>query len=324
MSVAGLFKRYGTLAGFAAVVLVFWMLLPDTFITVRNLLNLSQQISMLAVVAMTMTIVMAMNDFDLSVGSLASLSGIIAAVSFTHDWPIAMALVAAMSAGVTGGLINGWLVSYLGILPFVATLGTMTIYSGAAFLFSGGKTLFGRDIPEAFGGFSRGGVPLDWLGIDAVHIPALTVIALVVFILVWYLLERRVFGRHLYVIGNNKEAARLAGINVKRLRLIAFAFTGAGAAIAGLMLASRVASANPTQGAGLMLDAIAAVFLGMSLHRRGEPRVLTTFFGVLMLGLVDNGLTQLSVDSYVREILVGIILLIAVGFSAFAGKSRSF
>lgn len=314
-------RQYTTLTGFAAVVLVLWLLLPDTFITARNLLNVSQQISMLAVVAFTMTIVMAMNDFDLSVGSLASLSGISAAVLFTHDWPIVIALSAALAVGLCGGLLNGWLVSYVGILPFVATLGTLTIFSGAAFLVSGGKTIFGRDIPEAFGSFSRSGIPLDWLGYENLRIPSLSIIALLVLLGVWYLLEKRVFGRHLYVIGNNKEAAHYAGIAVKRQRLIAFALTGVGAALAGLMLASRVASANPTQGAGLMLDGIAAVFLGMSLHRSGEPHVPGTLVGVSMLGLLDNGLTQLSVDSYVREILVGVILLIAVGFSMVTGKT---
>jgi ribose transport system permease protein len=314
-------RQYATLAGFAGVVIVLWLLLPDTFITARNLLNVSQQISMLAVVAFTMTIVMAMGDFDLSVGSLASLAGITAAVLFTHDWPIAMALSAALTVGLCGGLLNGWLVSYVGILPFVATLGTLTIYSGAAFLVSGGKTIFGRDIPAAFGSFSRSGIPLNWPGYDNLRIPSLSIIALLVLLGVWFLLEKRTFGRHLYVIGNNKEAAHYAGIAVKRQRLIAFALTGLGAALAGLMLASRVASANPTQGAGLMLDGIAAVFLGMSLHRSGEPHVLGTLIGVSMLGLLDNGLTQLSVDSYVREILVGVILLIAVGFSMMTGKA---
>jgi len=311
-------RSYGTLAGFILIILLFWVQLPETFLSIRNLLNVSQQISMLAVVAFTMTIVMAMNDFDLSVGSLASLAGVVAAVLFTHEWPIPLALFAALIVGLAGGLLNGWLVSYVGILPFVATLGTLTIYSGTAFLVSGGKTIFGRDIPAAFGTFSRGGIPLDWAGLENIQIPSLTIIALVVLAGVWYLLEKRVFGRHLYVIGNNKDAAHVAGIKVKRQRLIAFALTGLGAAT---MLASRVASANPTQGTGLMLDAIAAVFLGMSLHKSGEPHVLATLIGVLMLGLLDNGLTQLSVDSYIREILVGVILLIAVGFSALGNRS---
>lgn len=309
-------RSYAALTGFAAVVAVFWILLPDTFITARNLTNLSQQISMLAVVAFSMTIVMAMNDFDLSVGSTASLAGVVVGMLFTHEWPLPLALLTALSVGLVCGLFNGWLVSYAGILPFVATLGTLTMFSGTAFLVSGGKTIFGSDIPKEFSNFSRDGIPLDWLGLTKIQLPSLTLIALIVLGATWYLMEKRVFGRYLYVIGSNKETAHLTGIRVKKLRLIAFALTGLGAALAGLMLASRVASANPTQGAGLMLDAIAAVFLGMSLHRSGEPHVIATLIGVLMLGILDNGLTQLSVDSYIREILVGVVLIVAVGISA--------
>jgi len=305
-----------------AALAALWLALPDTFFTPGNLLNVSRQISMLCVVACTMTIVMAMGDFDLSVGSMASLAGVVAAVLFTQDQSIAVAVAAALAIGLAGGLINGLLVSYIGILPFVATLGTLTIYSGAAFLISGGKTVFGRDIPDAFGGFARGGLPLDAIGLQGVRLPALTVLALGVVAVVWYLLERRVFGRHLYVMGGNREAARLAGIPVRRLRLYAFGLTGLGAAAAGLMLASRVASANPTQGAGLMLDAIAAVFLGMTLHRSAEPHVLGTLAGVVLLGLLDNGLTQLSVDSYVREILVGMLVIAAVGLASFSRDRR--
>jgi len=297
-------------------------LLPDTFLTAGNLLNVSRQVSMLAVVAMTMTLVMAMGDFDLSVGSMASLAGVTAAVLFTQGHGVPIAVGGALLVGFLGGLVNGMLVSYFRILPFVATLGTLTVFSGVAFLVSGGKTIFGRAIPDAFGGFARGGPPLDVLGLEGLRLPALTLVALVVLALVWYLLERRAFGRHLYVIGNNVEAARLAGVPVERLRTIAFVLTGLGAAVAGLMLASRVASANPTQGAGLMLDAIAAVFLGMTLQRDGEPRVLGTLTGVALLGLLDNALTQLAIDSYVREILVGTIVVAAVGLSGWRRDAR--
>ena len=295
-------------------------MLPETFLTAGNLINVSRQISMLAVVAITMTIVMTMGDFDLSVGSMASLSGITAAVLFSHDQSIVVAILAALSVGLVGGLFNGWLVSYVGILPFIATLGTLTIFSGAAFLASDGKTIFGRDIPEAFGGFARSGISLDSAGLESLRLPALTIIALVVLIVVWHVLERRVFGRHLRVIGGNREAAELAGVPVKRLRLIAFGLTGLGAATAGLMLASRVASANPTQGSGLMLDAIAAVFLGMALTRSGEARVPATFTGVVVLGLMDNALTQLSVDSYLREVFVGALVLVAVAITSLRAR----
>jgi len=306
--------------GFAAILLFFWSNIPETFMTPRNWLNISQQISMLAVVAFTMTIVMAMSDFDLSVGSMASLAGIVAALLFSQGQPIFVGVGAALVVGLLGGLLNGFLVSIIGILPFVATLGTLTIFSGIAFLISDGKTIFGRDIPEAFGGFARDGIPLGVVDERPLLLPNLTITALVVLLLVWLLMEQTVFGRRLYAIGGNPEAARLAGIRVKRLRLIGFVLTGLGAAVGGLMFASRVASANPTQGAGLMLDAIAAVFLGMTMSEEGEAHVLGTLVGVLILGVLDNGLTQMNVDSFVREILIGAIIIVAVASSSL-GKS---
>ena len=310
-------RQSGTLLGFAAIIAFFAVQLPDTFLTARNLINISQQLSMLAVVAATMTIVMVMNDFDLSVGSMASLAGIVAATVFALDYPVWAGLVAALAIGLAGGLFNGFLVSFVGILPFVATLGTLTVFSGLAFLISDGKTIFGRDIPEGFSGFARGGIE-----IGDIRIPFLTITAVLVVAICWFVLEQTNFGRRLYAIGGNAEAAHLAGIKVKRLRLIAFGLTGLGAAGAGLMYAARVASANPTQGSGLMLDAIAAVFLGMTMTRQGEPRVVYTLVGVLMLGILDNGLTQLQVDSYVREILVGLIVIAAVAMSSLAKRGR--
>jgi len=308
-------RQSGTLLGFFLILLFFALKLPDTFLTARNLINISQQLSMLAVVAATMTIVMVMNDFDLSVGSMASLSGIVAAMLFTAGYPVWVGLSVALLVGVFGGLFNGFLVSVVGILPFVATLGTLTVFSGLAFLLSDGKTIFGRDIPSSFSGFARAGIE-----IGDVKVPMLTITAGLVIFICWAILEHTNFGRRLYAIGGNKEASYLAGIKVVRLRLIAFSLTGLGAAGAGLMYAARVASANPTQGSGLMLDAIAAVFLGMTMSRRGEPKVVYTLVGVLILGVLDNGMTQLRVDSYVREIFVGLIVLAAVAVASLSKR----
>lgn len=314
-------RHYGSLIGMAAIILFFWVALPDTFMTLRNWLNISQQLSMLIVVAVTMTVVMVMGDFDLSVGAMASLAGVVAAVLFTQDWPVPLALAAALSVGLLGGLANGVLVSLVGILPFVATLATMTMFSGAGFLASGGKTIFGRDIPQAFSDFARSGLPIGTLDDRPLVLPALTLVAAAVTFLVWLVLEHTVYGRRLYAIGGNADAARLAGVNVALLRLTAFAFTGVGAALAGILYAARVASANPVQGDGLMLTAIAAVFLGMTLTRNGQPRVLATVAGVVTLGVMDNGLTQLQVDSYVRQVLVGAIILVAVSISALGRRA---
>lgn len=316
-------RSYGTLACFALLVVLFWVLLPGTFGTPRNLFNITQQVSMLAVTAFAMTIVMAMGDYDLSVGSMASLAGIVAAVTFKEVDTAGLALVAALVVGFLGGALNGFLVSYLGILPFVATLGTLTVFSGLAFLLAGGKTIFGNDIPVNFGAFARSGIPVWKQGEALIAIPNLTVVAAVTFLAVWFLLQKMVFGRHLYAMGGSSEAARLAGIAVKRTRLIAFALSGLAASVAGLMYMSRVASANPTQGSGLMLDAIAAVFLGMTMSANGEPRVLNTLAGVLFLGVLSNGLTQLSIDSYVRDILVGSIIILAVAMSGLEKLRRN-
>lgn len=303
-------RRYGLLLGLLVLVAIFAAQTEGRFLSARNLLNISQQVSMLAVVAFAMTAVMAMGDFDLSVGSMASLAGVVAATLWAAGWGLPWGLAAALLVGLLGGLLNGLLVAGLGILPFVATLGTLTMFSGAAFLVSDGRTISGSAIPDAFGAFARGGIPLG-----GATIPSLSLVALAALALVWFLLEQTSTGRRLYAIGGNAEAARLAGVPVRRLRAGAFCITGLGAAVAGLMYASRVDSANPTQGDGLMLDAIAAVFLGMTMSEDAEPRALATLVGVLILAVLDNGLTQLAVDSYLREVLVGAIILVAVGSS---------
>ncbi|MEY4091449.1 MAG: hypothetical protein RLZZ496_631 [Pseudomonadota bacterium] len=318
----GFVKRNATLAAFLFLIIFFSIILPETFLTGRNLFNITQQMSMLMVTACAMTIVMAMGDFDLSVGSMASLVGIVAAVSFRGTGSESASFFVALSIGLIGGALNGFLVSYLNILPFVATLGSLTIFSGCAFLIAGGKTLFGTEIPPHFSAFARGGVPLMSAESFTLTLPNLTIVAAFILLLVWFLLSKKIFGRHLYAIGGNAEAALLAGIDVKRTRLIAFMLSGLGAALAGLMYMSRVASANPTQGAGLMLDAIAAVFIGMTMNHQGEPKVLNTLIGVLFLGILSNGLTQLSVDSYVRDILVGALIIMAVSASRLEKLSR--
>lgn len=322
MSIGLLLRRYGTLIGFVVILAVFWISLPETFMTARNWLNITQQLSMLMVVASGMTIVMVMGDFDLSVGSAASLAGIVAGVLFAMGYPIWLVVIIALAIGAAGGAFNGLLVSVVGILPFVATLATLTMYSGLAFILSGGKTISGQSIPADFSNFARTGIPLGEIGGVALMVPNLTIVAVLVVIAAYVLLEQTTFGRRLYAIGGNVEAAYLAGVAVRRLKLVAFSLTGLSAAAAGIMYASRVASANPTQGSGLMLNAIAAVFLGMTMSEQGEPRVLATVIGVLILGVLDNGLTQLSVDSYVRQVLVGAIILLAVAASSLLKQSR--
>ena len=317
-----LLRSFGTLIGFLVIVAFFSWQKPNTFLNVRNWLNITQQVSILGVVAFTMTVVMVLNDFDLSVGTMASLVGIVLGVLLRDGQSsLPAAIGAALIVGMVGGLLNGILVSYVGISPFVATLGTLTMFNGLALYISGGTTIFGRVIPTELSDFGRGGIPLGTVAEQQVVLPNLTIVALIVLVIVWIMLEQTVFGRRLYAIGGNMEAARLGGVRVRLLRLLAFVISGLGAAIAGLMLVSRLASANPTQGDGLMLNAIAAVFLGMTMSEEGEPHVLGTLLGVLILGVLANGLTQLQIDTYIQQILTGGIIILAVTLSSLSRRS---
>lgn len=315
-----LLRRFGTLIGFVVIVAFFSWQKPTTFMSVRNWLNITQQVSILGVVACTMTVVMVLTDFDLSVGTMASLVGIVAGTLLRDGYSLEIALGLAVVVGMVGGLFNGILVSYVGISPFVATLGTLTMFNGLSLYISSGTTIFGRVIPTVLSDFGSGGIFLGTIDGQRVTLPNLTIVTLVVMVIVWLMLEQTAFGRRLYAIGGNMEAARLAGIRVRSLRLLAFVISGLGAALAGLMLFSRLASANPTQGDGLMLKAIAAVFLGMTMSEEGEPHVLGTLLGVLILGVLANGLTQLQIDTYVQQILTGGIIILAVTLSSLSRR----
>lgn len=313
-------RSFGTLIGFLLIVAFFWSQRPATFMSVRNLLNITQQVSILGVVAFTMTVVMVVGDFDLSVGTMASLSGIIVGLMLQNDYPLSTAVLVALLAGAAGGVLNGVLIAYVGILPFVATLATLTVFSGAASSLSGGRTIFGQVFPDGLVDFANGGIPLLTLNEQVVRLPHLTVIALIVLAVVWFVLEQTVFGRRLYAIGGNMEAARLAGVRVRFLRLLAFVVTGLGASLAGVILTGQLATANPTLGDGLMLNAIAAVFLGMTMSQEGEPRVLGTLVGVLLIGVLANGFTQIGVDTYVQRILTGVIIIASVTLSSISRR----
>ena len=312
-------RRYGTLIGFVAVIGFFWLRLPETFLTSRNLLNITQQMSMLAVVSATMTVVMAMGDFDLSVGSIASLAGVVAALAFVAGGSSWTAVPASLAVGLAAGLLNGFLVAYVGILPFIATLGALTIFSGLAFWLSGGKTIFGSAIPASFGGFARGGLPF---GLFEITIPNLTLVALCVLLAIWIFLEQTVYGRRLYAIGGNAEAARLAGVRIRPLRLAAFGVSGLGAASAGLMLASRVASANPTQGYWMPARRHCSGLSRDDYERRRPAARRLHAIGRPDLGILGNGLTQMNVDSYVREMITGSIIIIAVAAGSLGRASE--
>ncbi|MCS6847009.1 MAG: ABC transporter permease [Anaerolineae bacterium] len=304
-------RKWGTLIGFVALVVLFSLLRPDVFPSVRNWSNIIEQVATLAIVAVMVTIVMVTGDFDLSVGALASLAGVVAADLMANQGvPVALAILVALLVGMAGGAINGLLVAYGGLSAFVATLATMTAYGGAALLYTNGATIF-SGIPESF----------RWLGQGNVAgIPASVIVMLIVVFLAWLLMEQTVFGRRLYAIGGNTEASYLVGISVQRLRLMAFTLSGLGAALSGVILTSRLFSAHPQAGNPFMLNAAAAVFLGATAFREGEPHVLGTVLGVLIMGVLGNGLNILGVNSYIQSILTGVIIVLAVLISSLSRR----
>ena len=303
-------RTYGTLAGFALMVAFFAWQRPATFLTINNVRNITEQVAILAMVAMAMTVVMVVGDFDLSVGALASLSGVVVADMLIQGMGLWPSLGIALGVGMLAGALNGLLVAYAGLSAFVATLATMTAYRGLSLWYTDGATFF-SGIDEAFrplGQGSTGGVPNSvWM-------------MLAVMIVVWFILEQTTLGRRFYAIGGNAEASFLAGIPVRRLRFVAFVCSGLGAALAGIVLTSRLFSAHPTAGEPLMLNSIAAVFLGMTMFREGEAHVPGTLFGVLILGVLSNGLNILQVNSYIQNVLTGLIIVLAVLVSGLARR----
>ena len=313
LDVWGLLRKWGTLAGFVILLVVFSALRPDVFPTWRNIRNVIEQVATLSIVSAGVTVVMVLGDFDLSVGAIASLCGVIVADLMTKGVGIGPSIFIALLSGAVAGTINGVLVAYGGLSAFVATLATMTAFGGAALLYTDGATIF-SGIPEAFHFLGQG-------SIGPIPVPVI-IMAMVVFA-TWVLLEQITLGRRLYAIGGNAEAAYFSGINVRRLRLIAFMLSGLGAALGGVVLTSRLASAHPQAGNPFMLNAAAAVFLGMTSFREGESHVPGTLFGVVIMGIMGNGLNILGVNTYVQSILTGAIIVLAVLMSGLAEQKRS-
>lgn len=307
-----LLRKWGTLVGFVFMLIAFTAIRPDVFPSLRNIRNVIEQVAMLAIISSGVTIVMVLGDFDLSVGAIASLCGVVVADLMRKELGIVPSVAVSLSVGAIAGAINGLLVAYGGLSAFVATLATMTAFGGVALLYTDGATIF-SGLPEKFFVLGQGS-----LGPVPITILLMAVVAL----LSWVLLEHTTLGRRLYAIGGNSEAAFLAGISVRRLRVIAFTLSGLGAAIAGIALTSRLASAHPQAGNPFMLNAAAAVFLGMTSFREGEPHVLGTLFGVLIMGVLGNGLNILGVNSYIQSILTGVIIVLAVLMSGLA-KQKS-
>lgn len=311
-SVLGAIKSGGTIIGFVLLVAVFGMMRPEVFLTFGNLRNVLEQVAILAIIASVQTVVMVVGNFDLSVGATASLSGAVVAQLLIGGQGIAVAIAGALVVGALVGAVNGYLTAYLKLSAFVATLATMTSVSGLAFIVTDGTTLFG--LPQGFMSLGQG----RWLGL-----PIPIFVAIAIAIMVWFVLRNTTIGRRWHAVGGNAEVAKLSGVHVNRVRFLAFVVAGAGAALAGVVLTSRLASATATSGDSYMLLAIAAVFLGMTISKEGTANIGGTLIGVGILGVLSNGLNIIGVSTYVQQFLTGIIIIAAVAFSRLGNKGVS-
>jgi ribose transport system permease protein len=302
ISITGLFQSYGTIIAGIVVVIIFSIMRPDAFLTLSNFINISKQISLLVIIALGATLAMSVGEFDLSVGALASLGGIVAAKLAVAGMPLIVCFSAPVIICFITGWFSGWLVTKFKILSFITTLGMSTILAGITFWLTGGATVF-ENIPKSF----------TILGSKNVFgIPMLSIIMIVVVLVFWFIMRHTSFGRKLYAIGGNEEASKVSGISVKKYKRLAFALCGMLSAATGMLMASRLGSAHPTGGDGYFLQAYAAVYLGSTVFREGVPNVWGTFIGAAILGILANGLTILQVPSYMQDILTGCIIILAV------------
>ena len=304
-------KTWGTLIGFVLLVVLFSVIRPDAFATAMNFRNGVEQVATLAITAAGVTMVMVTGDFDLSVGAIASLAGVVVAKLLVAGVGLFPALLLGLLAGALLGAINGLLIAYAGVSAFIGTLAAMTAYAGLTLFVTGGTTVFG--LPE----------PFRYIGQESLGpIPISVVIMAALVVITWICLDYTTFGQRLYAIGGNRQAAFLAGINTKRARFFAFVYSGVFAAVAGIVLTSRLFSAHPQAGAPLMLNAAAAVFLGMTAFREGEANVWGTLLGVLIMGVLSNGLNIVGVNTYIQSVLTGAILVLAVLLSGLAQRKE--
>lgn len=295
-------QTYGTAAALLVIVLAFSAIRPSSFCTLTNFINITRQMSLLVVISLGATVVMSVGEFDLSVGQMASLGGVAAAQLAVAGVPLALCFTLPLLAAAAVGLVNGWVVARFRALSFITTLGMSTVLSGVVYRLSGGATVF-ENIPK---GFSVLGTAK--LG----RIPLLSILMLGFVLLLWFLMRHTPTGRKFYAIGGGEEAARVAGIPVKRCKLLAFVLCAVMACVAGMLIASRVGSANTTAGDGYFLKSYAAVFIGCTASRRGVPNVLGTLLGAAILGVLANGLTMLQMPTYMQDIITGAIIILAV------------
>jgi len=298
-------RQIGTLSGLLSLCFVLWILSPY-FLTVSNLLNIAEQTSIIAVVAAGMTFVIITAGIDLSVGSVLAFSGVVMASSLAAGRSIPLALAIGLSVGLVCGIGNGVLISVGRLPPFIATLGMMSIARGAALMFTQGRPISG--FSETF----RSIASTDVLGV-----PFPVIVMIGVYLVSHLVLARTKLGRYAYAIGGNETAAHLSGVNVRLYKTAVYGLSGMCSALAAVLLTARLNSAQPIAGIMYELDAIAAVVIGGTSLMGGEGTVAGTLIGALIIGVLRNGLNLLAVSSFIQQIVIGSVIVIAVLLDTF-------
>ncbi|GLS03064.1 ribose ABC transporter permease [Chitiniphilus shinanonensis] len=275
---------------------------PD-FLSVGNLMNVLRQVSINALIAFGMTLVILLGGIDLSVGSILALASVFTAMMMRAGYDPILATLVGVLSGAVMGCVNGLVVAKGKVAPFIATLGMMTVLRGLSLVFSNGSPITGfqSDFFSMLGGGYLAGL-----------VPIPVVWTLLMFALFWFVLKKTVFGRHVYATGGNAEAAMLSGVKTNRVQIGVYTISGAMAAMAGMVLTSRLNSAQPTAGMGYELDAIAAVVLGGTSLAGGRGWIFGTLVGVLLIGVLNNGLNLLGVSSFYQQVIKGSVILLAV------------
>ena len=301
---------YGILVALGGLFLFLAITKHDTFLTSFNLQNILRQNSFTVILACGMTLAILSAGIDLSVGSVVALAGVVCAWFVAEGHGIPLGLIAGCLVGAVTGVVNGLFVTRVRIPPFIATLATMMVVRGLALKFTGARTIpIPAESLDAFAGLSDGATPIA--------------IMLAVVVGTWLLLTRTPFGRHVYAVGGNPDAARLAGIRVPRVLMGVYILCGAMAGLAGVMVASRIGSGYPNAGLFYELDAVAAVVVGGTSLFGGRGSVWGTLAGAFFIGILNNGLNLYEVQEYDQRIVKGAVLLAAASLDLWRGRMES-
>lgn len=304
-------RQLGTLFGLIILIIVLWILSPH-FLTLSNLLNVAQQTSINAVIAVGLTFVIISGGIDLSVGSILAFSGVCLGSAMQAGFPIPLALLVSLGIGLFCGLVNGILITRGKLPPFISTLGMMSVARGSALLFTKGRPVSG--FPESFRFLATG---------EVLRIPMPVILMIVVYLIAHFLLTRTKLGRYTYAIGGNEEAALLSGINVKLYKTMVYGLCGMLSGLAAVILTARLNSAQPIAGIMYELDAIAASVIGGTSLMGGEGTIVGTLIGAFIMGVLRNGLNLLGVSSYIQQIVIGSVIIVAVLVDMALKKNRT-